>query len=602
MSRGFFLIRNFIVLTFIILFFRLFYLQIINSDYSNLAESNIIKRKTLHPRRGLIFDRKGQVLASNQPLYDIIGNHKLFKDSLKIQKLKSLLSLNSFEKKGSYFSKKHFSIYQSLKRDEFYSISDLVSSYPNIEVVQHPARLYTSNSLAHILGYVGEVSPSFLEKDSSGMYKQGDYIGISGLEARYEKFLKGNKGVKYVMTNASGNVKGSLENGSFDTLSTPGTNLSTTIDLDIQNYAYKLMSGKKGGVVAIEPKTGEILCMVSMPSFDLNKLIGRKRSDYFSEVKADTTAPLFVRPAMATYPPGSIFKPLQALIALQEGVIKNNERIACFNSPMEDHAPFGHYNIVRGIKFSSNTFFYRLFKRVIEKEQKSSPYLTAREGVDKWYNHLKSFGLGDVLGVDISQEKSGFTPSLGTYDKLYGKNRWKFSNIYSLSIGQGELLVTPLQMANMTAAIANKGYYYTPHFLQSPDSILSKEYKIKRLTSIDSTHFEIVIEGMAQVVDGTAWRARIPGIEICGKTGTAQNPQGIDHSVFVAFAPRENPQIAISAYIENAGWGGRAAASIASLIIEKYLLGEIKRKYIEDYTLKGEFLDKKQLAELEKEN
>ncbi len=587
-------------LAFIAINVKLFLIQVVDRTYEQQAESNILQRVTTYPHRGIIYDRHGELLVANTPIYNlqVIPREVLNSESFDKESFCQLVNLSPTEfderlqsaKKYSYV--KHSNFIRQISQKDFAQMQDLLVRYPGFYEEVRTVRYYPEHNLANAFGYLGEISRLQLDRDTTDYYQRGDYIGVSGLEAFYEPYLRGKRGVRYVMVNVNRVVKGSFKDGAFDTLAVPGQDLVSTIDTDLQRYAETLMAGKVGSVVAIEPSTGEILAMVSAPSYDPNLLTGGNLGKNFQQLGKDTLNPLFNRPIMAMYPPGSIFKTLQALIALQEGVIRPKETIACFGGPMGDHAASGYYDVVKGIKYSSNTFFYHLFRRIINQEKNPNTYVDSRLGVADWKGYIERFGLGSPLGIDLPNEKGGMLPSIRYYDKIYGENRWKFSNIYSLSIGQGELLVTPLQMANLAATIANKGYYYRPHLIKSVGDTGKPlpQFQERINTGIDTVHFDPVIEGMSQAVYGTAQRAVIPSIEVCGKTGTAENPHGPDHSVFMAFAPRENPKIAISVYVENSGWGGRAAASTASLLMEKYLTGEVKRKYLEEYVLKGEFL------------
>ena len=418
-------------------------------------------------------------------------------------------------------------------------------------------------------------------------------MGQSGIERFYESILRGQRGVQFKLRNVKGIDKGSFKNGEFDTLSVPGQNLITTIDYELQLYGEHLMNGKIGSVVAIEPSSGEILSMISGPSYDPNLLTGRKFSSNFMLVSSDTSKPLFTRPLMAMYPPGSIFKIVQTLIALQEGVVTYDSRFPCDKSLVNCHNHPSPANLHGAIQYSCNPYFHQTFRRIINQNKSTNTFADSRIGLDNWRSYVKRFGLGEPLGVDLPGEKAGQMPTSNLYNRIYGEGRWKFSTIYSLSIGQGEMLVTPIQMANLAAIIANKGYFYTPHlFKQIEGEEVNGMFSTRKETNIDTAYYTFVQDAMSDAIYGTATRAIIPGINLCGKTGTAQNPHGADHSVFIAFAPKENPRIAIAVYVENAGWGGRSAASIASLMIEKYLTGEVKRKPLEEYVLKGDFLDK----------
>ena len=382
-------------------------------------------------------------------------------------------------------------------------------------------------------------------------------------------------------------------NGKIDTVSVPGVNLTATIDLELQQYGEWLMEGLAGAVVAIEPKSGEILSIISSPSYSPGYLSGRLFSKNFAELTVDSLKPLFNRAIMSVYPPGSTFKPLQALIALQEGVITPTEQIYCSGALVGDHAPPGYYDVFKAIQKSSNNYFYIVFRRIINRGLSENTFIDSRLGLEKWDEYLYKFGLGRPVGIDIPNEKGGQIPTPQLYNSVYGENSWKWSTINSVSIGQGEINISPLQMANYVSIIANRGYYYIPHIIKEigETSQPKEKYLEKHFVDIDSVHFKTVIDAMESVVEGgTGFRAQIPGIPVCGKTGTSQNPHGEDHSVFIAFAPKDDPKIAISVYVQNAGQGARAAASIAGLMMEKYLTREIKKVWIEDYVKRGQFI------------
>ena len=577
---------------------RLFAIQVLESDYKLAAENNIIHRKVQFPFRGLILDRNDKVLVENEAAFDIMVVPKevdedqsdIFCEVFKIEKAYYQEQLSK-AKRFSYVKPSIF--IKQLPIDEFAAVEDQLVDFEGFYVSSRTVRSYPHQSLASALGYTGEISKEQLDKYHSSKYEQGDFIGKSGLESAYEENLRGVKGVKYQMVNVRGLVKGKFKNGVYDTLSSPGSTIKTSLDLDLQRYAEYLMQGKRGSVVAIEPKSGEILTFISAPSYDPNILAGRDFSKNYKGLLKDTLKPLFIRPLMSPYPPGSIFKLAQALIALQEGVIVPSTRIRCNRNIIACHG--SHYNEdLRGaIQHSCNPYFRNTFRRIINQNKDENTYKDSELGLRIWNEHIRSFGFGSKLGIDIPNEKGGFIPQPEYYDKLYGDNRWKFSTIYSLAIGQGEISIVPIQMANMAVILANRGHYFIPHFIKDIDgeSNIPEEYTRKNFTSIDTAHFPIVIEAMNRVVkEGTGLRANVPGVDVCGKTGTAENPHGEDHSVFIAFAPMDDPKIAISVFVENSGQGGRAAAGIAGLVMEKYLLGEIKRTWLEDYIMKGEFI------------
>ncbi len=581
---------------------KLFAIQITDDSYKLAAEDNVMRAVTEYAYRGLIKDNTGEdLLVYNRPVFDImvvpreakITDTLEFCELLAISRAEFDSEVIRMKKDRGYKSHLPQVFIKMVSAEQFAKFQDKLIDFPGFFVQPRMIRGYSHNSLGNALGYIGEVSQRDLDRDTTHYYKSGDYIGISGIERYYEQELRGKQGVQFKMFNAIGVVKGPYKNGKLDTASVPGKNLVSSINMDLQAYGEKLMEGKAGAVVAIEPKTGEILSIISSPSYDPALLSGRDFGKKFLELTRDSLKPLFNRSIMSVYPPGSTFKPLQALIALQEGVITPNEQIYCSGGLVGDHAPPGYYNVFKGIQKSSNNYFYIVFRRIINRGLSDNTFIDSRLGLEKWNDYLRRFGLGDTLGIDIPNEKGGTIPTPALYNGIYGENRWKWSTINSISIGQGELLISPLQMANYVAAIANRGYYYTPHIIKEIDTTGNPlpKYMVKHETGIDSIHFQAVVDAMESVVNqGTGIRARIDGIAVCGKTGTSQNPHGEDHSVFVAFAPKDNPKIAISVYVQNAGQGARAAASVAGLMIEKYLTGEIKRHWIEDYALKGEFI------------
>jgi penicillin-binding protein 2 len=428
-------------------------------------------------------------------------------------------------------------------------------------------------------------------------------IGKTGIESTYEKALRGRRGTKYVMVDVKHIVKGSFQNGKFDTLPIVGEELTSSIDLELQQYAELLMKNKIGSIVAIEPATGEILSLVSSPSYDPNLLTGSGKdvsNNYYALVN-DKYKPLFNRPVMALYPPGSIIKIVQALIALQEGVIDSTDtRIPCVQDVVKCHAHRSPLGVKGSIQYSCNPFYYRVFNRIIKQGVSDNQTEDTRKGLAKWHQYMTSFGLGHKLGTDLYNEKGGNIPSVAYYDKRFKHGKWRFGNIYSLSIGQGEMGVVPLQMANLAAIMANRGYYYIPHIIKGAGKENKKNSKYLQryyTAPVKKEYFELIIEGMEDVVrSGTATKAFVKDLTICGKTGTAQNPHGEDHSVFIAFAPKDNPKIAISVYVENAGFGGTWAAPIASLIIEKYLKGKIEseeRQKMEKEIIEKNFMQPK---------
>ena len=593
------IIRIFVVLIGLTFLIKLFSIQVLDENYKAAAESNIIQKEIEYPYRGLIYDRDQNLLVHNEPVYDlmVIPNEVRVRDTLAFCKLLNITREDfvdriSVDKKYSYIQPSIFE--KQLSIETFASIQDQLSEYRGFYPKARTVRGYEIESLANALGYIGEISNRKLRRDSSNYYRQGDYIGITGLELEYEDNLRGLRGVKYKMVNARGVEKGAFKDGELDTLSIPGDELIISIDRELQRYAEKLMKNKVGSVVAIDPASGEILAFVSSPSYDPSLLAGREFGKNFKLLSEDSLKPLFNRPLMAMYPPGSIFKIIQGLVALEEKVITAEEKIYCDGTLIGDHAPPGFYDMHRGIMLSSNNFFHKLFRRIIERDKENSPFAEAPIGLKRWQEKVQGFGLGKPLGIDLPNERSGLVPGVDVYNRIYGTGRWKYSNISSMSIGQGELLMNPIQMANLAAIVANRGFYYQPHLVTSVGSsgYIRPEYRERIEAGIGEEHFSVIIQAMQDALRGTAPRAIIRDIEICGKTGTAENPHGEDHSVFMAFAPKEEPVIAISAFVENAGWGGRAAASISSLLIEKYIKGAHTRPWLENYVMIGDFADK----------
>ncbi len=576
---------------------RLFSIQIMDTNYKEKANRNVIQRVIEYPYRGLVFDRSGKLLMYNDPIFDLEitpKNVDLSDSSL----VKELLSMKQKEFDQAYLDANSFSrhlpslFYKQMSNEKFASFQDRMVDLKGFNIKTRTTRGYAEKGMANILGYVGEVTRNYLKLDTTGYYKAGDNIGITGIEKTYESSIRGLRGVKYHNVDVQGINMGSFKNGTYDTLSQPGLNLVLTIDATLQEYAEKLMEGKIGSLVAIDPSSGEILALVSAPSYDPSLLSGRGFSKNFATIQADSLKPLFNRPLQAMYPPGSIFKTVQALIALEQQQVQADEIITVNGQLIGDLAPAGRYDIVRALTKSSNNYFFKIFRRVIQQGEHLSPFIDSRIGYNKWRDFVLQFGFGNSLNIDLPNEKLGFIPSLEFYDKIYGKERWKFSNIYSLSIGQGELLVTPLQMANLGVILANRGYYYTPHLVREVGTE-SLDFNQKKNIDIDKSHFETVLDGMQALVSVPGSRAYIPDLIFCGKTSTVENPQGLDHSGFMGFAPREDPKIAIAVYVENAGWGARAALSTASLIIEKHVNGSVKKKWLENYVLQGDFEDAK---------
>ena len=483
------------------------------------------------------------------------------------------------------YSKRRPSLFlRGLTKEEFARAADVMVNFKGFNFELSFFRNYPDKTLANALGYIAEIPKEQYESQTDKYYRKGDYIGLTGLEKSYEKELRGVRGVSYTLMNVKGEDKGRYENGAKDTLAIAGQDLYSTIDLELQLLADSLFQNKTGAVVAIEPKTGEILVMGSYPTYDPNLLAGKEFSKNYAMLLRNPDKPTFNRTISSFYRPGSTFKLLQSVVGMQLGVINPNTSLVGSWSPMKchGHGPGHMVNITRAIQFSCNPYFYNVFKRIIADTNEKNPFLGARQGLTQWRNIVERFGFGTHLGIDIPGEKEQLLPNLDLYDKYYGKDQWKFSNIASLSIGEGELGLDVLKLANLAATIANKGYWLTPHLVRGvgadKQNVRPELVKVHQ-TGVDPKHFDAIYEGMELVVKaGTARRAYIPDIPILGKTGTSENRRGRDHAVFIAFAPRENPQIAIAAVVENAGFGGSSSGPISSLIIEKYIRGYITRK------------------------
>jgi penicillin-binding protein 2 len=589
-----YLIMALIVLASSVLLIRLFIIQVVKDSYRLSADNNVLRYVTQYPARGLIYDRNGKLIVFNQAAYDIMVVPAQTSKSIDTTAFCSLLGISNdlFRKQmraALNYSRKAPSVFLKQVSVETYArFQEKMFLYPGFYVQPRTLRKYSNPVAAHLLGYVSEVDDGIIRKDP--YYKPGDYIGKSGIEEAYEKDLRGRRGVKIFLVDVYSRIKGSYAEGKMDTLAVQGSDITSSIDLALQEYGELLMKNKRGSIVAIEPSTGEVLALVSAPNYDPGLLVGRMRSENFAKLNADTALePLFNRALMASYPPGSTFKPINGLIGLQEGVINPDTRFGCQNGYLfvGCHTHSSPLDLVRAIENSCNSYFCQTYRRVLENPK----YLSVEAAFNKWRGYLTEFGFGNKLGTDFVNELSGFIPTPSYYDRYHGKGRWKALTIISMAIGQGEVGTTPLQMANMTAAIANRGYFYTPHIVKSvgADNFINQRFTTRHQISIDTSNFERIVQGMALAVNGTegatARVAAIKDIVVCGKTGTAQNPHGKDHSVFVAFAPKINPKIAIAVYVENAGFGATYAAPVASLMIEKYLKGEITNKALEQRML-----------------
>lgn len=592
----------------IIYAFRLFYLQVLDTTYIQAANSNSLQKMIDYPYRGLIYDRKGKILVYNVPVFDINVTPREVPKNLDTARLADLFKIPRQEldslliKAKKYSRVKPSTIIKQMSSEEMGAIQDQLVDFPGFTISPRTVRGYPHQSMANALGYIGEISKRQLDQ-SAGYYKQGDYIGLSGLEKEYENELRGQRGVKYVMVDVHGVKKGAFRNGAFDTSSQKGADLYSSIDLELQQYGEKLMVNKAGSIVAIEPSTGEILAFVSAPSYDPNMLSGREYSRNFSKLLRDSLKPLFNRGLMAMYRPGSTFKTVQSAIALQMGVIDSSTTLFCNKGIIKCHGhPGSHLNMTQAIQWSCNPYFHQLYRRMLNRGYDNrNTFRDTYIGYQKWRDYVMSMGLGAPLGVDLPNEKKGIIPTTKFYDRWYGHMRWKFSTIYSLSIGEGELGILPIQLANLACIYANRGYYYEPHLIRGigEKGKPRPQYLVKHKTLIDPENYEPIINGMEAVVNqGTVWsKARMQSVIVCGKTGTSQNAKGKDHSIFIGFAPKDNPKIAVAVFVEYAGFGGFVAAPIGTLMIEKFLNDTISRKNLEKHMISQDFIHRKRSSE-----
>lgn len=594
------LITGIFVVVGLIFLLRLFQLQVADSTYKRFADNNALRKVVQYPARGLVYDRNHELLVYNKAAYDllVIPRETGRFDTLAFAALLDVPAdlLKAEMKKASLYSRyKPSVIVKQISHEKYASIQEQLYKMKGFYIQPRTLREYPRRMAAHALGYVGEVTQTMI--DTNSYYQSGDYIGISGIEAAYEEDLRGEKGVKYYMVDVHNRIQGSYRDGEIDTIAHIGRNLITTLDYRLQEYAERLMQNKKGSVVAIEPSTGEVLALVNAPTYDPNLLVGRERGNNYSRLIADPMKPLFNRALMAQYPPGSTFKMAQALVALQEGVITPATRFYCAHGYSSGNFRVGchhdqSFEVVESIARSCNAYYVYTFRAILENPK----YPSIRAAYDAWREHMLKMGFGRILESDLPHELKGMVPTSDYFQRyVFGESRWRALPIISLSIGQGELGITPLQLANYCAMLANRGYYYIPHIVREIEGKeIPDRFRVRQESGISRHHFEPVIEGMAQVMTaGTGGRSAIPDIAVCGKTGTAQNPHGADHSVFMAFAPKDQPQIAVSVYVENGIWGATYAAPIASLVIEKYLNDTIssQRLWLEESMLKANLLD-----------
>ncbi len=593
-----FIIGGFFVLVTIIYVIRLFALQITETKYQISAENNARRHVTEYPARGLIFDRNGELLVYNQAQYDLMIVPKQTKefDTLELCEIlgTNIETLkNNINKARKYSLYKPSIVFKQISALRYAELQEKLYKFQGFFIQTHSTRIYKQDIASHFLGYVGEVNRKKLDEDA--YYKAGDYVGISGIEKAYEKILRGKKGLSIFLVDVHNRVKGSYKEGKYDTSEVVGSDIYTTIDVELQKYGEKLMQNKRGSIVAIEPATGEVLALISSPYYAPNLLTGNKRSQNYLALASSEDKPLFNRALMAFYPPGSTLKPIQALIGMQEGVITSESVFPCnggfsIGTHVVGCHHVGNIGLIHSIAGSCNSYYCGVFTKILHNDI----YPTSEDAYQNWRSYLHSFGLGVKLKSDLGHELSGILYPSNYFNKYYGRGRWGPFTIISLSIGQGELGFTPIQIANMVSVIANRGYYIIPHSVRriGGQAEINEKFKEKHYVNIEQKYFEPVITGMQTVLEfGTAGGLALPNITICGKTGTAQNPHGTDHSIFVAFAPKNEPKIAISVYVENGGYGSTWAAPIATLMIEKYLSDSISKPWLEQKMIQGNLMN-----------
>ena len=594
--------------TALILISKLFVIQIIDDRYKLDADNNSMVYSIIYPTRGIIHDRNGRILVGNKVAYDLLVTPREVEefDTLGLANVLDVHPDVIREKMAEYRKYRRRIGWQTvvmlkqIPQETYMKFAEIAYRFPGFRGQARSIREYPYNAGGNLLGYVSEVDANYLKRHPDE-YKAGDYAGMTGIEAAREKELRGEKGYTIWLRNSKNKIESRYKDGEMDKEAIPGKDITTTIDAELQHYGQMLMQNKVGSLVAIEPSTGEILTMVSSPGIDVDMLanIGQ----HYGEISSNPYKPMFNRAVQAPYPPGSVFKLVNGLIGLEEGVVTTSTHYPCSmgyhfgRNKLGCHAHKSPLSFEESIMMSCNAYYCYILRDLLENKK----YGSIGIAMDKWQEYVKSFGFGQKLGSDFPSELGGFIPGSGYYNKVYGKGGWKATTVISLSIGQGEIGATPLHMANLCATIANRGFYYIPHIVKDSDNVsIDPKYKEKHYTMVDTTHFPKVVGGMYRAVNsgfgsgGTASIAAVDGLEICGKTGTAQNPHGSDHSVFICFAPKDNPKIAVAAYVENGGFGATYAAPIASLLTEMYLNKEIseERKYLEERMLNSNLMDR----------
>ena len=589
-----FVIGAIIIAVVVIYVIKLFELQVSDSKYKDYADSNAFLRKTIYPSRGLMYDRNGKLIVFNQPAYDLVFIPKDvqpfdtidFCNTLQISREEFDMRMRDVRKNSSYSKYTQQNFMTHLSSQDYGRLQEKLYRFPGFYIQKRILRQYNYNVAANILGNIREVNNKDLAADD--YYRRGDYTGDLGVERSYEKYLRGQKGLEILIRDVVGKIKGRYMDGEYDVQPVAGKDLKLSIDIELQKYGEELMKNKIGAIVAIEPSTGEVLALVSSPTYDPNLLVGRVRGKNYKALRNDKYLPLYDRSIMAVYPPGSTFKPTQGLIFRKEGIVTENTSYPCPGGfvfgklKVGCHGHVSPITLKSSLRTSCNAYFCWGLKNMLDKKSK---YGSTSNAFEVWKNYLVDMGYGYRLGIDLPGESRGFIPNSGTYNKYYGENRWNALTIISIAIGQGEILATPLQVANLAATIANRGYYVVPHVVKAiTGERIDSIYTERKYTGIESHYYEEIVEGMRMAVTGGTCRtANLKDHEVCGKTGTAQNPHGRDHSAFMGFAPMNNPKIAICVYVENAGFGATYGVPIGSLMMEKYLNDSIapERKYLE---------------------
>ena len=581
----------------VILLAKIFSIQVLDDHYKIDADNNTTVREIIYPTRGVIYDRNGDILVGNKVAYDILVNPRDVGefDTLALATALDVTpefirgKMEEYHRNRRKIGFQSVTMIKQIPAETYNKFAEVQYRFPGFKGQVRGIRDYPINAGGNLLGYVSEVNQAYID-NHPGEYRSGDYAGMTGIEAAREQDLRGEKGYHIFLRNSKNQIEQPYKDGEFDKEAVPGHDIVTTIDAQLQQYGQELMQNKVGAIVAIEPGTGEILSLVSSPGIDVNQLadIGK----YYQEIAKDPYRPMYNRAVMASYPPGSVFKLVNGLVGLEEGVLRPEMMYPCSHGyhfgaghKLGCHGHKSPLNMEESIMMSCNAYYCYVLKSILDNRKFEGDY---GEALDHWHDMVTSFGFGTKLGSDFPAELSGSIPTSKTYNRAYGKGRWNSTTVISLSIGQGEILATPMHLANLCAIVANRGFYYIPHIIKASEGVeIDPKYYEKQYTKVSLEHFPKVIKGMWRAVNsgagmgGTAWIAHIDGIDVCGKTGTAQNPRGADNSVFICFAPMDNPKIAIAAYVENGGFGATYAAPMASLMVEKYLNGEVKRTDLE---------------------